>query len=100
LFPGEAFVEFTSQSELDKALAKDREHINSRYIEVYCATAGEADRLLLGKEVAGAVAGVPSALNVPVSNASLVVKLRGLPWRATESDILAFLGDVTCGMIV
>merc|ERR1712226_1517849 len=76
---GEAFVEFESQEELEKGLKKNRQYLGERYVDVFESTAEEMKYVLskTGEEAFGGKEG-------------FVVKIRGLPWDSTNSDIRRF----------
>ena len=77
---GTAFVLFASASDLQRALAKNRQELGGRWLEVYEASRSEVARALgdpgLGRDDT-AIGGV--------------VLLTGLPFRVGPADITAFL---------
>jgi len=90
---GEGIIEVGSEKELQEALAKNKESIGNRYIEVRKTTASDIDWALqrLGAKGVTAIGG--SAMDVENPNNS-VIRLRGLPFTATETDIEQFLSKV------
>eukprot|EP01060_Flectonema_neradi_P001207 TRINITY_DN10712_c0_g1_i1.p1 TRINITY_DN10712_c0_g1~~TRINITY_DN10712_c0_g1_i1.p1 ORF type:complete len:306 (+),score=49.46 TRINITY_DN10712_c0_g1_i1:48-965(+) len=83
---GQAFVEVLSQDDVDAGLAMSNQHMGTRYIEVY-SIAGSAS------EAAQSQATLPRpnrSYAVPY-NEDCVIRLRGLPYSATEQDIANFL---------
>jgi len=87
---GEGIVEVGSESELQEVLAKNKESIGSRYIEVRKTTASDIDWALqrLGANGVTAIGG--SAMDIENPSNS-VIRMRGLPFTATETDIEKFL---------
>jgi len=75
---GEAFVEFESEADLEKALEKHNEHMGQRYIEVFKTKASEMEW------VTGKVSG-PS-----FGEEGGVVRLRGLPYECSKEEISQF----------
>jgi len=83
---GDGLVEFKSEEDLEQGKLKDKERIGERYIEVFKATAEEMDRAL----------GVGETSVIKNSN-NKVLRMRGLPYTAIESDVIDFfkVGDLT-----
>jgi len=79
---GEGVVEVGSQEDFEAALAKNNEHIGSRWIEVFKSTAEDIDRAM-GRVNLDGDGGVENPSNS-------VIRMRGLPWSAVESDINEF----------
>ncbi|KAL8597449.1 hypothetical protein ACOMHN_050947 [Nucella lapillus] len=75
---GEAFVEFASEDDVQMALKKNREHLGSRYIEVFRSKKGEMDWVVKRS-------GVESN-----NLAEAVVKLRGVPFGCSKEEIAQF----------
>jgi len=80
---GEAYVQFKDEKDCKAALALDHHHIGHRYIEVY--QSNEAER---------AKAQARSKPWSPVSQSSVVIRMRGLPFSSTEDDIRTFFSGV------
>jgi len=81
---GTVYVEVESQDDVSAALSKDREKMGRRYIEVFEASKDEMDRDLSKGNAAGK-GGRPGG-----AEDDGVVKLRGLPFGATKSDVEDF----------
>jgi len=81
---GEAVVEFANESAYLAALGKDKAQMGSRYVEVMRAHPTDMDRAL-GIKVEEATG--------PVSQDSLVVMMRGLPYSSLEDDVEAFFAN-------
>jgi len=79
---GEALAEFMNEEELEKGLLKNKENIGTRYIEVFKATGEEMDRAL----GVGGTEGIKDIKNK-------VLRMRGLPYSATEKDVLQFFEE-------
>ncbi|XP_026481921.1 heterogeneous nuclear ribonucleoprotein F-like isoform X2 [Ctenocephalides felis] len=75
---GEAFVEFASANDLEKALKKDRCHMGSRYIEVFRSRPSQFEY----------------AIQSQFTERDACVKLRGLPFHSTKDDIINFFKDL------
>ncbi|KAH3764249.1 epithelial splicing regulatory protein 2 [Pelomyxa schiedti] len=90
---GEAYVEFTNELDAEKALARNKQHMAHRYIEIFKATRAELTRALAPKapNIASSFA-VLSALCDPTTdyNYQGVLRLRGLPFSASTEDIQQF----------
>jgi len=82
---GEGIVEVASQEELDKGLEKNNEHIGTRYIEVFKSTGEDMDRVM-GRFNPSSEVGVENEQN-------FIIRMRGLPFAALESDIFEFFGQ-------
>ena len=112
---GEAFVEFVSEDVADASLAKDRATIGTRYVEVFRATPEQMGQALLRVAKSNNLAPmhmsqsgmhgmhygygpftIPAHLMSGMGGvmagpgADAVVKMRGLPYKATRNDILDF----------
>jgi len=79
---GEGVVEVGNQEDLEKALAKNKEHIGTRYIEVQKSTGEDMDRSL-GRYKAATDNAVENEQNS-------VIRMRGMPFSSGESDIIEF----------
>lgn len=77
---GEAVVEFATEDMANEARKRNNEHIGRRYVEVMDFTEREFKTKL---EDGGKI----------IDNAALIVKMRGLPYTATELEIREFFGD-------
>eukprot|EP00485_Elphidium_margaritaceum_P013837 CAMPEP_0202726482 /NCGR_PEP_ID=MMETSP1385-20130828/184634_1 /ASSEMBLY_ACC=CAM_ASM_000861 /TAXON_ID=933848 /ORGANISM="Elphidium margaritaceum" /LENGTH=679 /DNA_ID=CAMNT_0049392703 /DNA_START=220 /DNA_END=2262 /DNA_ORIENTATION=+ len=77
---GEALVEFADNDSFERGLAKNRQHIGHRYIELFKSTGIEMDT------AAG------RAMRPPVRppKSQHVLRMRGLPYSATDEDVFAF----------
>ncbi|XP_041084549.1 G-rich sequence factor 1-like [Polyodon spathula] len=80
---GEAFIELDYEEDVQKALEKHRQYLGPRYVEVYEVTNSEAETFL------------KQSVDSPVNDG--VVRLRGLPFSCTETDVIQFFEglDVT-----
>jgi len=84
---GEGVVEVGSQEAFENALAKNNEHIGSRWIEVFKSTGEDIDRAM-GRVNPAGDGGVENASNS-------VIRMRGLPFAALESDINEFFAQAS-----
>eukprot|EP01105_Mastigella_eilhardi_P016705 TRINITY_DN3823_c0_g1_i1.p1 TRINITY_DN3823_c0_g1~~TRINITY_DN3823_c0_g1_i1.p1 ORF type:complete len:748 (-),score=199.36 TRINITY_DN3823_c0_g1_i1:112-2052(-) len=90
---GEAFVEFLSEEDAVKALARHRQHLGRRYVEVFKASRAEMERALESKDP-----NVTSGMTVLGSlcdpgtdyQSQNILRMRGLPYSATVEDIQEF----------
>jgi len=87
---GEGIVEVGSEEDLEKVLEKNKENIGSRYIEVRKSTASDIDWALQRVGATGVMALGGGGLGIENPNNS-VVRMRGLPFSATEEEIEEFL---------
>ncbi|XP_076439927.1 heterogeneous nuclear ribonucleoprotein F-like [Babylonia areolata] len=75
---GEAFVEFASEDDVQMALKKNKDHLGSRYIEVFRSKKGEMDWVV-------------KRSGIETNNlADAVVKLRGVPFGCSKEEIAQF----------
>ena len=77
---GEALVEFGSVESFQSAFLKNRQHIGHRYIEIFKSTGMEIDT------AAGRAVRPPA--RPPKSQ--YVIRMRGLPYSATDEDVMEF----------
>lgn len=77
---GQAFIEMEHEEDVSKALEKHRQYLGPRYVEVYEVTNSDAEGIL------------KKAIQVPADDG--VVRLRGLPYSCTESDIVQFFSGL------
>ncbi|XP_066255168.1 RNA-binding protein fusilli isoform X1 [Euwallacea similis] len=102
---GDAFVLFADELDAPKALAKHREVIGSRYIELFRSTTAEVQQVL-NRSMMIEQPPAPQLPPIPIPNYTLLpqhvitsgtrkdcVRLRGLPYEAQVEHILDFLGD-------
>jgi len=87
---GEGIVEVASEKELKQVLAKDKENIGDRYIEVRKSTGSDIDWALDRVGVLGVTAVGGSCTDIE-NQSNSVVRMRGLPFSASEEDIEKFL---------
>jgi len=80
---GEALVEFASNGSLVTAFLKNRQHIGHRYIEIFKSTPMELDT----------AAGRCSRPPARPPKSQFVIRMRGLPYSAMETDVESFFGD-------
>ncbi|XP_076439857.1 heterogeneous nuclear ribonucleoprotein F-like [Babylonia areolata] len=79
---GEAFVEFVSDDDVEKALEKHNAHMGSRYIEVFRSKRSEMDWVVKRS----------GADHSKMSDACL--KLRGLPFGCSKEEIAQFFSGL------
>eukprot|EP00484_Ammonia_sp_Unknown_P006987 CAMPEP_0197077072 /NCGR_PEP_ID=MMETSP1384-20130603/212430_1 /TAXON_ID=29189 /ORGANISM="Ammonia sp." /LENGTH=831 /DNA_ID=CAMNT_0042515931 /DNA_START=118 /DNA_END=2613 /DNA_ORIENTATION=- len=77
---GEALVEFEDAASFQSAFTKNRHHIGHRYIEIFKSTGMEIDT------AAGRAMRPPA--RPPKSQ--YVIRMRGLPYSATDEDVMEF----------
>ncbi|KAL0979945.1 hypothetical protein UPYG_G00191900 [Umbra pygmaea] len=77
---GQAFIELENEEDVSKALEKHRQYLGPRYIEVNEVTNRDAEAIL------------KKSIQLPARDG--VVRLRGLPYSCTETDILLFFSDL------
>lgn len=109
-FSGEAFVVFSSLMQADLAFGRNRQNMGRRYVEVfpckkqdyYQAIASEVTNggsFDSGDYRHGSPPSRPKKNTTDEDKEQMeytqVLKLRGLPYSATESDIVEFFGDFT-----
>jgi len=90
---GEGIVEVGSEKDLKQVLSKNKENIGSRYIEVRKSTASDIDWALQRVGAMGVMAIGGGGLGIENPDNS-VVRMRGLPWSATEEEIEEFMKKV------
>ncbi|XP_050687372.1 RNA-binding protein fusilli-like isoform X6 [Eriocheir sinensis] len=108
---GDAFVLFGSEDDSTKALAKHREIIGSRYIELFRSTTAEVQQVLnrsmdprTYEQQQPLIAQLPQ---VPLLPQQIItsgtrkdcIRLRGLPFEAQVEHILEFLGELAKSIV-
>ncbi|XP_045023270.1 RNA-binding protein fusilli-like isoform X1 [Daphnia magna] len=102
---GDAFVMFATEEEGSKALAKHRDIIGSRYIELFRSTTAEVQQVLNRSmdprtyETQAPL--IPQLPQMPLLPQQMItsgtrkdcIRLRGLPYEAQVEHILEFLGE-------
>ncbi|GMT28510.1 hypothetical protein PFISCL1PPCAC_19807 [Pristionchus fissidentatus] len=92
---GEAFIECEDEESFNTALAKDREHMGSRYIEVFRCSSGDMYAAGNTKDAAPSFGpsygGGSHDHNIP--NSEHVVRLRGLPFQCSKDEIIKFFAE-------
>ncbi|XP_057298137.1 heterogeneous nuclear ribonucleoprotein H3-like [Hydractinia symbiolongicarpus] len=81
---GECFIEVTSPSDVERALAHDNEHMGRRYIEVKEAKHSEMEW----------VVNRMSNSDSEVTSSDGVIRLRGLPYGCSKQDIADFFAGL------
>jgi len=76
---GDGLVEFENEEDMKQGMLKDKENIGERYIDVIKTTGEEMDRAM----------GIVDP-NKIMNMKNKVVRMKGLPWSATEQDVLYF----------
>eukprot|EP01065_Artemidia_motanka_P026856 TRINITY_DN32091_c0_g1_i1.p1 TRINITY_DN32091_c0_g1~~TRINITY_DN32091_c0_g1_i1.p1 ORF type:complete len:313 (+),score=79.01 TRINITY_DN32091_c0_g1_i1:70-939(+) len=90
---GAAYVKVPSEEDAQAALAMQRQCMGSRFIELYREThIEEVAQVTSAPQNRGS--GMNSLGNMPVVAGDVVVRLRGLPFAATELDIANFFAGV------
>jgi len=84
---GEALVGFDTQVQLDDAMKKDKQYIESRYIELYPSSPQEWERVSNRQD---------RNHSVPINQNSFVVLMRGLPYSVHEDDCIEFFQPHPC----
>ena len=82
---GLAYVELSTEDDQQEALRRDKQSIGGRYIDVFACTQTE-----LQARLAGGLERGNHHHNGPNSADAHFVKLRGLPYQATEQQIAGF----------
>nr|XP_046207490.1 G-rich sequence factor 1 [Oncorhynchus gorbuscha] len=80
---GQAFIELEHEEDVSKALEKHRQYLGPRYVEVFEVTNSDAEAIL------------KKSVQLPARDG--VVRIRGLPYSCTETDVVLFFSglDVT-----
>eukprot|EP00756_Hemistasia_phaeocysticola_P040984 Hpha_TRINITY_DN16892_c0_g3::TRINITY_DN16892_c0_g3_i1::g.150056::m.150056/K12898/HNRNPF_H; heterogeneous nuclear ribonucleoprotein F/H len=90
---GAAYVKVPTEEDAQAALAMQRQCMGSRFIELYREThIEEVGAMTSAPQNRGS--GMNSIGNIPIVPGDVVVRLRGLPFAATELDIANFFGGV------
>ncbi|KAM6958775.1 G-rich sequence factor 1 [Aplochiton taeniatus] len=76
---GQALIEMEHEEDVSKALEKHRQYLGPRYVEVFEVTNSDAEDIL------------KKSVQLPTIDG--VVRLRGLPYSCTETDIVMFFSD-------
>lgn len=96
---GQAYVQFASVEVADKALDRNRQHMGSRYIEVFkghpsdmqgalrMVGRGGADGIGSGSIINTGVPGLAGTTDMAYTG---VIRMRGMPYSCTSADITVF----------
>ncbi|KAI8519752.1 Epithelial splicing regulatory protein 2, partial [Branchiostoma belcheri] len=96
---GDAFVLFETEAYAQLALAKHKESLGKRYIELFRSTAAEVQQVWNRYQQFPLIPTTPTMIPMLPQQAITCgsirdcVRMRGLPYQATHDDVLAFLGD-------
>ncbi|NP_001135339.1 G-rich sequence factor 1 [Salmo salar] len=77
---GQAFIELEHEDDVGKALEKHRQYLGPRYIEVFEVTNSDAETIL------------KKSVQLPARDG--VVRIRGLPYSCTETDVMLFFSGL------
>ncbi|ESN91756.1 hypothetical protein HELRODRAFT_70316 [Helobdella robusta] len=83
---GEAYVELSSEEDVNKAIAKNKKHLGKRYVDVHKAKRSEMEFAL--KRTNQSVPMNGKSKNVPI------VKLRGLPFSCSKEEVANFFSGL------
>uniref|UniRef100_A0A1A8FHN4 G-rich RNA sequence binding factor 1 n=1 Tax=Nothobranchius korthausae TaxID=1143690 RepID=A0A1A8FHN4_9TELE len=103
---GDAFVQFSSPEEADKALQKDREVIGHRYIEVFPSSRSQIHsswrRSLNSSQQNRRMISPPqtNSKDVPPEMSNHYLHLRGLPFQVSGEDIVKFFSPLKVSKIL
>jgi len=99
---GNAYVEVATVDDANRAITLNRQSIGSRYIEMYRSSQmelkgsiggfGQTSNMLAGQNFGGLqlLPGLQGGTRVGKN----CIRMRGLPWRSTEQDIITFFREV------
>ncbi|EFJ14378.1 hypothetical protein SELMODRAFT_446014 [Selaginella moellendorffii] len=96
---GQAYVQFATAELANKSLERNRQHIGSRYIEVFKGHPADMQGAMrmAGRGSSGAYGaaglqgtGIPGMAGNPDMRFTGVVRMRGMPYSCTSADIMAF----------
>ncbi|CAH1269475.1 ESRP1 [Branchiostoma lanceolatum] len=96
---GDAFVLFETEAHAQLALAKHKESLGKRYIELFRSTAAEVQQVWNRYQQFPLIPTTPTMIPMLPQQAITCgsirdcVRMRGLPYQATHDDVLAFLGE-------
>ncbi|EKX39604.1 hypothetical protein GUITHDRAFT_54250, partial [Guillardia theta CCMP2712] len=90
---GEAFVTFETENDCRRALMRDRDLMNKRYVEVYPSS--EDEKHVAITSAVSYAQDDQSSGGDPSTSYKGVVKLRGLPYSITADDIRSFFGHLS-----
>ncbi|MQL88981.1 hypothetical protein Taro_021553 [Colocasia esculenta] len=95
-FSGEAFVVFTSPMQAEFALQRDRQNMGRRYVEVFQCKKQDYYHAIANEVTEYRHVSPPPAKKPHDDKDQMeyteILKLRGLPFSATKSDIIEFFG--------
>ena len=86
---GLAYVELSSEEDQTDAVGRDKQSIGGRYIDVFSCTQNELQARLAGGLERGMMGGAANS-----AADQLFVKLRGLPYSATDQQIAQFFAPL------
>ncbi|ODN02747.1 RNA-binding protein fusilli [Orchesella cincta] len=89
---GDAFVQFQHEDDASNALAKNRESIGARYIELFRSTTAEVQQPPSNSQLNGPSHILPQHI-ITSGTRKDCIRLRGLPYEAQVEHILEFLGE-------
>lgn len=87
---GQCFVELSTEQDVETAKGHNKEELGSRYIEIFDAKRTEMAWLLERQPGSGGGMGMGMGAN----ENSTFVKLRGLPFESTKTDIADFFAGI------
>jgi len=94
---GEAYVGFTNDDDYNHSKQKHKQNMGSRYIEVYDSSVEDMNHAKGINSYDGGYGGGYGAVGGPAGGNEFCVKMRGLPYSATEHDIKDFFQGCSIG---
>lgn len=93
-FSGEAYIQLHNEADMKEALSYNLSEMGDRYIEIFETNENEFNKAKVSKKIT-----VPNLQDSPwaalFNEKYGIVKMRGLPYSSTESDIRDFFKNLT-----
>uniref|UniRef100_A0A915KXC6 RRM domain-containing protein n=1 Tax=Romanomermis culicivorax TaxID=13658 RepID=A0A915KXC6_ROMCU len=91
---GEAYIQFSTEAQLQNAMKKNKECIGKRYVEIFRSTLKEMEFVMNHSSKEAAADRKKGGINSLLDSRDMIVRLRGLPFGVWPDDLISFFEGI------